>query len=136
MPKPRSKRSPFLKDIDRWEVDIHYFVNPKGKCPVEDDYLNDLKKVPRDNKVKLAALMRRFAETGRLKDEQLHRLKARVRDFWVIKAHQHRLYFFKEGNDRIIITHGFKKQTDKLRSEEEDRMLSYREIYNNLSLYK
>jgi hypothetical protein len=136
MPKPRSKRSPFLKDIDRWEVDIHYFVNPKGKCPVEDDYLNDLNEVPRDHKVKLAALMRIFAETGRLKDEQLHRLKGRVRDFWVIKSHQHRLYFFKEGNDRTIITHGFKKQTDKLRPQEEDRMLSYREIYNNLSLYK
>ena len=136
MPKPRSKRSPFLKDIDRWEIDIHYFLNPKGKCPVEDDFLNNLKEVTKDQKVKLAALMRRYAEIGKLKDEQLHRLKGRVRDFWVIKAHQHRLYFFKEGNDRIIITHGFKKQTDKLRPEEEDRMLSYREIYNNLSLYK
>ena len=136
MPKPRSKRSPFLKDIDRLEVDIHYFVNPKGKCPVEDDFLNDHREVTKDQKVKLAALMRRYAETGKLKDEQLHRLKGRVRVFWVIKAHQHRLYFFMEGNDRIIITHGFKKQTDKLRPEEEDRMLSYREIYNNLSLYK
>jgi phage-related protein len=136
MPKPRSKRSPFLKDIDRWEVDIHYFVNPRGKCPVEDDFLNDHREVTKDQKVKLAAMLRRYAEKGRLKDEQLHRLKGRVRDFWVIKAKQHRLYFFKEGNDRIIITHGFKKQTDKLRPEEEDRMLSYREIYNNLSLYK
>jgi hypothetical protein len=136
MPKPRSKRSPFLKDIDRWEIDIHYFINPKGKCPVEDDFLNDPKEVTKDQKVKLAALMRRYAEIGRLKDEQLHRLKGGVRDFWVIKAHQHRLYFFKEGNARIIITHGFKKQTDKLRPKEEDRMLSYREIYNNLSLYK
>jgi hypothetical protein len=136
MPKPRSKRSPFLKDIDRWEVDIHYCVNPKGKCLVEDDFLNNPEEVTKDQKVKLAALMRRFAEKGKLKDEQLHRLKGRVRDFWVIKAHQHRLYFFKEGTDRIIITHGFKKQTDKLRPEEEGRMLSYRAIYNNLSLYK
>ena len=136
MPKLRSKRSPFLKDIDHWEVDILYFVNTKGKCPVEDDFLNNPKEVTKDQKVKLAALMRRYADKGKLKDEQLHRLKGRVRDFWVIKARQHRLYFFKEGNDRIIITHGFKKQTDKLRPEEEDRMLYYREIYNNLSLYK
>jgi hypothetical protein len=137
MPKPRSKRSPFVKDIDRWEVDIHYFLNPKGKCPVEDDFLNDPQKVSKTEKAKLAALMRRYAEEGEIKgDQRCHRLKGRVRDFWVIKAHQHRLYFFKEGNDRIIITHGFKKQTDKLRPEEEDRMLSYREIYNNLSLYK
>jgi hypothetical protein len=137
MPKPRSKRSPFLEDMDRWEVDIHYFVNPKGKCPVEDDFLNDPRKVTKDQKAKLAALMRRYAAEGEIKgDQRCHRLKGRVRDFWVIKAHQHRLYFLKEGNDRIIITHGFKKQTDKLRPEEEDRMLSYREIYNNLSLYK
>ena len=137
MPKPRSKRSPFLKDIDRWEVDIHYFLNPKGKCPVEDDFLNNRKEVTTDKKVQLAALLRRYAKAGEIKYEQrCHRLKGRVRDFWVIKAHQHRLYFFKEGTDRIIITHGFKKQTDKLRPEEEDRMLSCREIYNNLSLYK
>ena len=137
MPKLRSKRSPFLKDIDRWEVNILYFVNPKGKCPVEDDFLNAPEKVSKSQKAKLAALIRRIAEEGEIKgDQRCHRLKGRVRDFWVIKAHQHRLYFFKEGNDRIIITHGFKKQADKLRPVEEDRMLSYREIYNNLSLYK
>lgn len=134
MPKPRTKRSPFLEEID-CQIEIFYFITPKGKCPVEEDYLNDPKEVPKDHKVKLAALIRRYAETGRLKDEQLHRLKGRVRDFWVIKSHQHRLYFFKAGNSRIIITHGFKKQSDKLRPEEEERMLSYRDIYNNVSLY-
>ena len=135
MPKPRKKRSPFLEGIN-CQVAIFYFVNPQGRCPVEDDFLNDLKEVTKNQKVKLAALIRRYAEQGRLKDEQLHRLKGRVRDFWVIKSHQHRLYFFKEGNNRIIITHGFKKQSDKLRSKEDERMLSYRDIYNNLSLYK
>ncbi len=134
MPKPRRRRSPFLEGIN-CKVDVSYFVNPKGKCPVEDDFLNNLKEVTKDQKSKIAALIRRYAEKGKVKDEQLHRLKGRVRDFWVIKSHQHRLYFFKEGT-RIIITNGFKKQTDKLRQEEEDRMLSYREIYNNLSLYK
>lgn len=135
MPRPRTKRSPFLEGTN-CQVEIFYFVNPQGRCPVEDDFLDDRKKVTKDQKVKLAALIRRYAEHGRLKDEQLHRLKGSVRDFWVIKSHQHRLYFFKEGANRIIITHGFKKQTDKLQSEEEDRMLSYREIYNNLTLYK
>ncbi len=119
-----------------YQIEILYFLTPKGRCPVEDDYLNDPKEVPKEHRVKLAALIRRFAEIGRLKDEQLHRLRGRVRDFWVIKSHQHRLYFFKERNNRIIITHGFKKQSDKLRPEEEERMLAYREIYNNLSLYK
>jgi len=136
MPKSRSKRSPFLEDMGTCEVDVFYFINPKGKCPVEDDFLNNPKEVTKEQKVKLAALIRRFAETGRLKDEQLHRLKGRVRDFWVIKSHQHRVYFFKEGHSRIIITHGFKKQSDKLRPEEEERMISYRDLYNNLSLYK
>jgi phage-related protein len=136
MPKPRRKRSPFVEGVN-CKIDIFYFVNPKGKCPVEDDFLNDPQKVSKSQKAKLAALIRKYAEEGEIKFEQrCHRLKGRVRDFWVIKAHQHRLYFFKEGKERIIITHGFKKQTDKLRREEEDRMLSYREIYNNLSLYK
>jgi hypothetical protein len=135
MQKPRARRSPFLEGIN-CQIEIFYFVNPKGKCPVEDDFLNNPKEVTKEQKVKLAALIRRYAEIGRLKNEQLHRLKGRVRDFWVIKSYQHRLYFFKEGNNRIIITHGFKKQSDKLRPEEEERMLSYRDIFNNLSLYK
>jgi hypothetical protein len=136
MPNPRSKRSPFLEDIWPCKVDILYFIHPNGKCPVEENFLSDSKQISKTEKTKLAALIRRYAEEGEIKgDQRCHRLKGRVRDFWVIKAHQHRLYFFKEGNSRIIITHGFKKQTDKLRSEE-DRMLSYREIYNNQSLYK
>jgi hypothetical protein len=123
--------------MDRWEVDILYFMNPKGKCPVEDDFLNDPQKVTKDQKAKLAALIRRYAEEGEIKsDQRCHRLKGRVRDFWVIKAHQHRFYFFKEGKDRIIITHGFVKKKYDLQPEEEDRMLSYREIYNNSNLYK
>jgi hypothetical protein len=135
MPKPRRKRSPYIEDIN-CKIDVFYFVNPKGKCPVEDDFLNNLKEVIKSQKVKLAALIRRYAREGKLKDEQLHRLKGRVRDFGVIKSHQHRLYFFKEGENVIVITHGYKKQSDKLRPEEEERMLAYRDIYNNLSLYK
>jgi len=135
MPTPRTKRSPFLEGVN-CQIEIYYFVNPKGKCPVEDDFLNDPKEVTKEQKAKLAALIRRYAENGSLKDEQIHRLKGKVRDFWVIKSYQHRLYFFKERNNRIIITHGFKKQSDKLRPEEEERMLSYRGIYDNVSLYK
>ena len=113
------------------------FRESQGEMPDEEDFLNDPQKVSKSEKAKIVALMRRYAEEGEITGGQrCHRLKGRVRDFWVIKAHQHRLYFFKEGNDRIIITHGFKKQDYKLRPEEEDRMLSYREIYNNLSLYK
>jgi len=84
----------------------------------------------------LAALLRRYAAEGELKGEQrIRRLKGKVRDFWEIKAHQHRMFFFKEG-EKIIITHGFVKKTDNLRPEEEDRMLTYREIYNTQSRYK
>jgi len=85
----------------------------------------------------LAALVRRYATEGELKGEKrFRRLKGKVRDFWEIKAHQHRLFFFKEGQNIIVITHGFVKKTDTLRPEEEDRMLSFRDIYNNQSLYK
>ena len=85
----------------------------------------------------MAALIRRYASEGELKGEtRFRRLKGRVRDFWEIKAHPHRLFFFKVGQDIIVITHGFVKKTDNLRPEEEDRMLSYRDIYNNQGLYK
>jgi len=137
MPKLRSKRSPFLEDIGPCKVDILYFINPNGKCPVEDDFLNDPKQVSKAQKARLAALIRRYALEGELKGEKrFRRLKGKVRDFFEFKAHQHRLFFFKEGNDRIIITHGFVKKADDLRPEEENRMLSIRETYNNLSLYK
>jgi hypothetical protein len=136
MPKPRSKRSPFIEGIN-CKIDIFYFVYPNGKCPVEDDFLNDPKIVPKSRKARIAALMRRYAEQGEITFYQrCHRLKGRVRDFWVFKNFQHRLYFFKEGKRRIIITHGFVKKTDNLRPEEEERMLSIYDTYNNLSLYK
>jgi phage-related protein len=137
MPKPRSKQSPFLEGIWPCEVDVVYFIHPNGKCPVEDDFLDDFKQVSRTQKTKLAALIRRYASEGELKGEtRIRRLKGKVRDFWEIKALPHRLFFFKEGQDIIVITHGFVKKSDKLRPEEEDRMLSYREIYHNQSLYK
>ena len=136
MPKPRSKRSPFLEDIGLCKIDVLYFIHPNGKCPIEDDFLNDSKKVSKHQKAKLAALIRRYALEGELKGEQrIRRLKGKVRDFWEIKAHQHRIFFFQEGS-HIIITHGFIKKTDKLPPEEENRMLSYREIYYQQSLYK
>jgi len=103
---------------------------------VEDDFFNDSKQVSKAQKAKLVALIRRYAIEGELKGEQrIRRLKGKVRDFWEIKAHQHRLFFFKGGQD-IVITHGFVKKTNKLPPEEEDRMLSYRKIYNDLNLYK
>jgi hypothetical protein len=136
MPRPRDKRSPFVEGID-CKVDIFYFVNPQGKCPVEDDFLNDPKEVSKAQKAKLAALIRRYAEQGEITfDQRCHRLKGRVRDFWVFTDFQHRLFFFKEGKHRIIITHGIVKKTDKLRPEEEDRKLSIRETYDNPNLYK
>jgi phage-related protein len=137
MPKPRSKWSPFLEDIGPCRIHIFYFMHPNGKCPVEDDFLSDPKKVSKAEKARLAALIRRYALEGELKGEtRIRRLKGRVRDFWEIKAHQHRIFFFKESQNRIVITHGFVKKSDKLKPEEEDRMLSYREIYQNQSLYK
>lgn len=58
----------------------------------------------------MVALIRRYALEGELKGEKrIRRLKGRVRDFWEIKAHQHRLIFFKEGQ-HIVITHGFVKK--------------------------
>jgi len=137
MLKARSKRSPFLEGVWPCKVDILYFIHPNGKCPFEDDFLNDPKQVSKTQRVKLAALVRRYATEGELKGEKrFRRLKGKVRDFWEIKAHQHRLFFFKEGQNIIVITHGFVKKTDTLRPEEEDRMLSFRDIYNNQSLYK
>ncbi len=104
---------------------------------MEDNFFNDSKQVSKAEKARVVAMIRRYALEGELKGEKrFRRLKGRVRDFWEIKAHQHRLFFFKAGEGIIVITHGFVKKTDNLRPEEEDRMLAYRDIYNNQSLYR
>jgi hypothetical protein len=138
LPKPRSKRSPFLDELEKNEckVEVLYFLNPKGRCPVEDEFLNT-KKVPKNKKAQLAALIRRYAKEGKIENEELcHRLKGKVKDFWVFKRKAHRLYFFKENEFCIVLTHGFVKKKDELESEQETRMLSIRYAYNNLTLYK
>src|SRR5208337_3066879 len=118
MPKLRSKRSPFLKDIGPCKVDVLYFIHPNRKCPFEDDFLNDYKQVSKAQKAKLAALIRRYASEGELKGEtRFRRLKGKVRDFWEIKAHPHFLFFFKVAQDIIVITHGFVKPAASLTPE-------------------
>ena len=139
MSKPRSKRSPFLDRVKKADckVEVLYFITPKGKCPAEDDFLNKPKIVPKSKKTQLAALILRYAREGEIiNDERCHRLKGRVRDFWVFKHFQHRLYFFKEGTSRIVITHGLVKKDDELERQEEDRMLSMRDTYKDITLYK
>jgi phage-related protein len=111
MPKARSKRSPFLEDVWPCKVDVLYFIHPNGKCPVEDDFLNDSKQISKTQKDRLAALIIRYASEGELQGEKrFRRLKGKVRDFWEIKARQHRLFFFKVWQDIIVITHGFVKK--------------------------
>jgi hypothetical protein len=98
MPKPRSKRSPFLEGIWPCKVDVVYFIHPNGKCPVEDDFLDDFKQVSRAQKTKLAALIRRYASEGELKGEtRIRRLKGKVRDFWEIKARQIDFFSLRKG---------------------------------------
>ena len=74
MPKPWSKRSPFLEDIWPCKVDILYFIQPNGKCPVEDNFFNDSKQVSKAEKARLAAMIRRYALEGELKGEKRFRL--------------------------------------------------------------
>jgi hypothetical protein len=139
LPKPRAKRSPFSDKVPKTDrkVEVLYFVTPKGKCPAEDDFLNKPKLVPGTKKAQLAALIMRYSREGEIiNNKRCHRLKGRVRDFWVFKHFQHRLYFFQDGIGRIVITHGWVKKDDELEPQEEDRMLSMRDTYNDLTLYK
>jgi phage-related protein len=101
----------FTRKEKGWKFEVYLAKLPNGKCPA-GDYLDSLEiKV----KVKLVALINRMAEVGYISNtNQFKMLSEGLFEFKHGRPH-HRIlgYFSKVVPQRIVLTHGYQKQTNK-----------------------
>lgn len=110
-----------------WEYEVYLVTLPDGSCPAED-YLDGLDQTVR---AKMLARISRFAETGKFANED--HLKPIGDGFYEFKHYRphHRIIWFycPLVRRRIVLTHGFKKQTNKTPNKEKKRAEEYRDLY-------
>lgn len=96
-------------------------VRSNGKSPAQE-FLKALE--PRDRK-KLVALFERMGDMGKLLNRE--KFKKIRGDIWEFKSFQIRIpCFFSPYDNRIILTYGFKKKTDKYSERQIRRAEEYR----------
>lgn len=111
--------------LPKWIVEFYRKAN--GRCPTAE-FLDNLSN---EEKVFIKRSLQRLEEYGK-ELERPH--VAPLRDhIWELRKETHQgnirlLYFFFDGN-KFIITHGFKKKTNKVPDNEIDRAIEYREEY-------
>ena len=98
-----------------------------GRCP----FLECLEDLPVNDQAKVLAWARRLAEESLLRQppyskhigEGIFELRLSVR------AGEHRSFFFYRKPDRLVITHGYIKKTNKTAAVEIDRAKRLRSYY-------
>jgi len=109
------------------KFEVYLVTLHDGICPAED-YLDGL-----DQKVrtKMLARISRFAETGRLANkDHLRSIGDGFFEFKHSRPHHRIIWFYcPVFRYRIVLTHGFKKQTNKTPNEEKKRAEEYRYLY-------
>ena len=73
-------------------------------------------------------VIKRLADAGKVANREQFK-KIEGEDFFEFKNFQIRMPCYFQGTDRIIITHGFIKKEDRIRSEEIERMKRIRDEY-------
>lgn len=109
----------------KWVVEFYKKAN--GRCPMEE-FLDDLEN---EEKVFIRRSIQRLEEFGyELKRPHAAPLRDHIMELRK-KTHQgsiRLLYFFFDG-EKFIITHGFKKKSDKVPDSEIDKAIEFRKDY-------
>lgn len=107
--------------------DIFVYIDYRQACPTTD-FIDELTK---SEQVKIIALINRFAQHGEIRNEQKFRIEESP--IFTFKSFQVRVpCFFLPGAEKraIVLTHAFKKKSDKIPKQELERA---RRIYNEVN---
>lgn len=100
-----------------------YAITVQGECPVKK-FIDNLE---HKDQVKIIQLLKVTADNGtRSNPEKFKKLE---KDIWEFKSHQVRLPCFFEKDKIIVITHGFKKTTNKIPKTQMERAIKLRNDY-------
>lgn len=99
-------------------------IMSENSCPLLKFMANQIKGDRKAQKAvgNLAAIMRCISEKGRTENSDYFRpLRHKHKHIWEIVAYNLRVLCFKDGNELVICTHGFQKQSESTPANEIDR---------------
>jgi len=102
-------------------------VGEDGSCPAEEF----LQALSDQDLAKIMALLERIAEQGEIRNEEKCRAILDFSGLFEFKGPQIRITWFHASGNRIILTHGFRKKSDRSRRSrrEYERALKNREEF-------
>jgi phage-related protein len=107
---------------------LEFFVKDNGRCPTAD-FMDELS--PKNDWPKIRNRFGQLAEHGYKLDRPLAAYLED--DIWELRAEtnngQFRFFYFFFDGQTIIITHGVKKKTQKVKPADIKRAQEYRSIY-------
>jgi hypothetical protein len=104
---------------------VEFYFTPKGEIPAKE-YLEF---AGEQIKLKLSALVKHMADTGRLFDERKFRLVDRQEKIYEFKPREQRFFnFFYEGK-KIIITNAYHKKGQKVDKRELAKVVNFKMDY-------
>ena len=122
MKKEKKQHKEYIA-FDGVKYTIEWYFDEKGKS-ISLDYLESLSD---KEQIKLFELIKLIGDRGEIKNKTKFRNEGDK--IYAFKPQPHRfLCFFFEGQ-KIIVTNGFHKKTDKLPKEEKDRSLKMKTDY-------
>ena len=122
MNKSRSEEFIFYQG-ERFQVEFYF--NQKGEMPAKEYFILADQQI----KLKLAALVKQIADSGRLFDETKFRVVDKLEKIYEFKPKEERFFnFFYEGK-KIIITNAYRKKGQKVDQRELDKAIKSKMDY-------
>jgi hypothetical protein len=107
------------------QLTIEYAHEANGEAP-GSAFFNSLD--PRWQ-ARIVYLYKRLGDVGQIHNREMFRKE--TGEFWAFKAFQARLLCYFRRDQRVVITHGFSKKTDKIRKQEFDRAARIKQEYED-----
>lgn len=124
MPIPKKEDYIFYQG-EKFQVEF-YFSND-GRLPVKE-YLEE---ISLDVKIKLAALVKYMAETGKIFDITKFRIVDHKERLYEFKPLQYRFFNFFCAGGKIIITNGYMKRSQKVDRKELKKAINIKKDYEH-----
>lgn len=124
--KPPSRKSALTRLVyDGTVFRIEFYVTLNGIIPAE----NWLEQLPRATQQKFAALFARMGDTGKIWNERKFKHLTETDQLFEFKVEADRILCFFFLGRRLILTHGFKKTSDRTPKREIDRADTYKKDF-------
>ena len=125
MPALMSKPAEIIFAYQGFRFTLEYARQANGEHPA----LEFFNKLDGRWKARLIYLYKILGDIGQIQNREMFRKESG--EFWAFKAFQARMLCYFRSDQRVVITHGFAKKTDKIRVQEFDRAARIKQEYED-----